>query len=988
MDKIQDEVLWLQSYNYLTAHELQQMPRLSEQHAFHLYCYRFYRYQLDDTTNEDKFILSPYESYQEERIWLTEHSDQDWLDTNKDLQERYADHYQRYQFYHHSQQICGDEDDFFLLNNIMKRRRQDEDYQNSTTANPVLVTNESSFYESKSTFTNKKTREVEMDEYSRFKEILGRRRREEEYKTPKKNAYSTSVEQALSKRKEVGYSNENRHREENVLHPCKKDSINENSQLLAWKQRRNMQQQARRMSLSPEEKLKISEYNKAYHAKKRAKLRAYQDIVNLSKPQIASEDILPDFLLSTSVSKQSELQHPQSNIIKRQSSLGQSTMTPEEKREIRREQQRRYNQRKKEELRAVEELMIQKRKEISETPNKDSLVDKIIYNVSILAKEQEERKRLRQEAQQIQKELRQSQKRIYDEEQNAKKARSLEAKANLEEKEQYRIRAYHDVVQNFTPPKEGNPIIQYTPSYNQSSADPLMQAFKGSNSYLPLPTLERADNISIVRNQINEEMALELANSINNPAYIDLTLTYDGSKSTPVVRSLSDEIVTANPYAEISRQTLSILDGQGWLNDQIINFYMHMLLQRDRIISMQTSSNSGLPTRQQSWFGTTFFFAKLLENGQYNYNAVRRWTRRDNIDIFATDKVFFPININNTHWTLLVFFMLSKELHYYDSMNGDGLRYLQCGLRWLSDEVLDKRQITLNTNDWRCFHKEPGIPQQNNDYDCGVFVIMCARALAYNQPLTSYNQEDMPQYRLMIGRHILRESLLDSNNQSIPYMQDLNPVHQGATKNINKCTIIERLRPNIAMKASFKTCSNNVPRFTKYNDKRDESEDSDDSKETSPELHIKSEDRGDSDEDNDVNEFQKYIGSNTSKLNIITAPTSTYGKSQQRSTTIKLCDEIEKKDEWVGYNCAYDDQSLFNECKSNDCIDDNYKDARSIRLKTKAAAQKKSYWKKKEIKKYHSDGFKKGLLMLNDSELQFFADGLQHRHRFAFNKVF
>jgi hypothetical protein len=123
----------------------------------------------------------------------------------------------------------------------------------------------------------------------------------------------------------------------------------------------------------------------------------------------------------------------------------------------------------------------------------------------------------------------------------------------------------------------------------------------------------------------------------------------------------------------------------------------------------------------------------------------------------------------------MVICMLLKELHYYDSMSSDGRRYLKTALKWLSDEHMDKKQIPLDTSEWRCFHQETIVPQQNNGFDCGMFVIMCARAIAYNQPLHSYHQEDMPRYRLMIGRHILRQSLLDSNNQSVPYMFDLPP---------------------------------------------------------------------------------------------------------------------------------------------------------------------------------------------------------------------
>ena len=230
----------------------------------------------------------------------------------------------------------------------------------------------------------------------------------------------------------------------------------------------------------------------------------------------------------------------------------------------------------------------------------------------------------------------------------------------------------------------------------------------------------------------------------------------------------SEEILTYNTGAEIRRKDLLTLKPRTWLNDEVINYYMNMLLQREH------RPNAVLGSNLQSWFTTSFFFVKLLTGtGEYNYANVRRWTLT--VDIFSSDKVFFPINLGNTHWALLVIYLLLKELHYYDSMSCDGTRFLNAALQWLSDELMDKKQMHFDQSEWKCYHSEAEVPQQQNGFDCGMFVIMCARAIAYNKPLTSYHQRDMPRYRTMIGRHILRHSLLDSLNQSIPYMYDLPP---------------------------------------------------------------------------------------------------------------------------------------------------------------------------------------------------------------------
>jgi sentrin-specific protease 1 len=79
------------------------------------------------------------------------------------------------------------------------------------------------------------------------------------------------------------------------------------------------------------------------------------------------------------------------------------------------------------------------------------------------------------------------------------------------------------------------------------------------------------------------------------------------------------------------------------------------------------------------------------------YEDVCRWTSR--IDIFELDKVFIPIDISQTHWTLAVVFIQQKEIHYYDSMNGDGTRYKDALLKWLIDEARNKN-FTLHASEW------------------------------------------------------------------------------------------------------------------------------------------------------------------------------------------------------------------------------------------------------------------------------------------------
>ena len=71
----------------------------------------------------------------------------------------------------------------------------------------------------------------------------------------------------------------------------------------------------------------------------------------------------------------------------------------------------------------------------------------------------------------------------------------------------------------------------------------------------------------------------------------------------------------------------------------------------------------------------------------YNYMNVRRWTKKvrglimyatffdyyNQFDIFAMDKIFIPVNLNQAHWCLAVIFIQEQKIQYYDSMNGRGI---------------------------------------------------------------------------------------------------------------------------------------------------------------------------------------------------------------------------------------------------------------------------------------------------------------------------
>jgi sentrin-specific protease 1 len=125
-------------------------------------------------------------------------------------------------------------------------------------------------------------------------------------------------------------------------------------------------------------------------------------------------------------------------------------------------------------------------------------------------------------------------------------------------------------------------------------------------------------------------------------------------------------------------------------------------------------------------------------------------------DIFKLNKIIFPINQGNQHWTMAVAFMDEKRIQFYDSFGGNGDRYVRDLFQYLQDEHLDKRGTLLpDLDSWTLVGATTrDTPRQRNGYDCGVFVCMFADFLAMGYPLC-FGQDDLPRCRQRIALAIL-----------------------------------------------------------------------------------------------------------------------------------------------------------------------------------------------------------------------------------------
>lgn len=177
-----------------------------------------------------------------------------------------------------------------------------------------------------------------------------------------------------------------------------------------------------------------------------------------------------------------------------------------------------------------------------------------------------------------------------------------------------------------------------------------------------------------------------------------------------------DEIIAQFGADSVLRQSMRTLQPGQWLNDEVIHYFLVMLANRDEEMC------KGDPKRKRSHFFKSFFITALLNegnatcDGQYEYRHVKRWSKKvPGKDIFALDKIVFPVNMGNMHWICAVVFMTEKRIRVYDSMGSSGRRYLEALFHYLKDEHMDKKKKPLPDEDeWELVGTTRDTPQQRN----------------------------------------------------------------------------------------------------------------------------------------------------------------------------------------------------------------------------------------------------------------------------------
>ncbi|KAI3467515.1 hypothetical protein Pfo_024178 [Paulownia fortunei] len=263
-----------------------------------------------------------------------------------------------------------------------------------------------------------------------------------------------------------------------------------------------------------------------------------------------------------------------------------------------------------------------------------------------------------------------------------------------------------------------------TPSPHQSDKDVSGYSAKKENAPRFQPTINsRRNNRKTVVLVDEEELEVDLINQADQMGR--------SSKDTRIYYPSRDD-----PEAiEICYSDMECLAPESYLSSTIMNFYI-------RYLQKPTSPRVG--KRCDYHFFNTYFYKKLKRDvlnkidKETSFVKFRRWWK--GVNIFEKAYIFLPIH-ENLHWSLVIICIPNKEdesgpiilhldslgLHISKSIFNDVRSFLIEEWKFLrQEEVLPELPIADNIWDKlsrRIDEKVIEVPQQKNEYDCGLFVL-------------------------------------------------------------------------------------------------------------------------------------------------------------------------------------------------------------------------------------------------------------------------
>ncbi|EPQ28837.1 uncharacterized protein PFL1_03640 [Pseudozyma flocculosa PF-1] len=297
--------------------------------------------------------------------------------------------------------------------------------------------------------------------------------------------------------------------------------------------------------------------------------------------------------------------------------------------------------------------------------------------------------------------------------------------------------------------------LQTQDDYVESFLRRLKQREEDAGSLMPLPAHKLSEIERLKREQ--RERARKLRGVLGRRPLPDRLPDNAEAEVDEIFRRRGK--IASIPGAQVDDKDVRKLLPYQWLNDEVINFYGNLVLNRANDAEKKRqegikkaaqaqppddathdAAGKGKKKKQERpydpaldayWrvhFFSSFFWENLKNRG---FDGVKRWTRK--VDIFSKDIVLFPINLGNSHWVCGAINFRERRFEYYDSMGIENRKAYALMRSYVVSEGLDKKKRRIDLRGWRNrFSRET--PQQENGYDCGVFAAMTLEQISRRDP--------------------------------------------------------------------------------------------------------------------------------------------------------------------------------------------------------------------------------------------------------------
>eukprot|EP01016_Furgasonia_blochmanni_P001812 TRINITY_DN1071_c0_g2_i3.p1 TRINITY_DN1071_c0_g2~~TRINITY_DN1071_c0_g2_i3.p1 ORF type:complete len:249 (-),score=73.44 TRINITY_DN1071_c0_g2_i3:388-1134(-) len=222
---------------------------------------------------------------------------------------------------------------------------------------------------------------------------------------------------------------------------------------------------------------------------------------------------------------------------------------------------------------------------------------------------------------------------------------------------------------------------------------------------------------------------------------------------------------------KLTVRNLKTLIDNTWLNDEVINAYVKLILRRD-----QNRLNNKIHIFNTFFYQTLEKYCETLL--QEDFNKISRILKRAQVRLSRTRQVFFPINVNNSHWLFAHINITSKAIYFYDSLQPDPsrARVIMGNLKMFLKKIIETESSDptpaqpafgeephqkINIADYENYSMEIArFPQQRNGSDCGVFMLKGIEYLSRGKT-PSFSQGDIPFFRRLITYELVAGQLLN-----------------------------------------------------------------------------------------------------------------------------------------------------------------------------------------------------------------------------------